>query len=82
MPVWFVYIVSCCDNSLYTGVSNNLTKRVAAHNSKKGAKYTRSRVPVSLVYSEEYETQSAALRREHQIKKLSRTQKIELIGKN
>lgn len=75
----YVYIVKCSDNTLYTGYSTDVEKRVATHNSGKGAKYTRCRLPVTLVYSESYETKSQAMSREYKIKKLSRKQKMELI---
>ena len=76
---WFVYMLRCGDGSLYTGCTNDLVRRVAAHQSGRGAKYTRSRLPVSLVYREEAVDQSAALRREVAIKRLSRLQKFALI---
>ncbi len=77
---WFVYIVECCDKSLYTGITNNLEKRLNKHNSGKGAKYTRARKPVTLKYYEEVDTKSIALKREIAIKKLSKNQKIRLIS--
>ncbi len=76
----FVYILKCVDGSLYTGSTNDLKKRVHDHNhSKRAAKYTRSRRPVKLVYFETSRTAGAALRREAEIKRLSRKQKIKLI---
>ncbi len=75
----FIYILECSDSSYYTGYTNQLDKRIKTHNLGKGAKYTRSRLPVKLVYTEKYETKSEALKREYAIKKLSRKQKIELI---
>lgn len=75
----YTYIVRCADGTLYTGWTNNLEKRLAAHNSARGAKYTRSRRPVVLVYTEAYLTESEAMRREWQIKQLSRAQKEALI---
>lgn len=77
---WFIYILRCGDGSLYTGSTNDLKKRVTTHSSGKGAKYTRSHLPVSLVYSEEYENRSLAAKRESEIKKLSRKDKILLIS--
>lgn len=78
----FVYILKCSDNTLYTGWTNDLIKRLNAHSSGKGAKYTRSRTPVELVYFEIYNSSSDAQKREFYIKKhLTRTQKIELITK-
>ncbi|MEA1890678.1 MAG: GIY-YIG nuclease family protein [Pseudomonadota bacterium] len=75
-----VYIVQCADNSLYTGITNDVEARVAQHNLGKGAKYTRSRSPVRLVYTEVTENKGAALRREIQIKKLSPQQKRNLVA--
>ena len=74
----YVYILKCSDGSLYTGWTNDLEKRLAAHNSKKGAKYTKSRTPVSLFYREELPDKSSALKREAQIKKMSRRKKLRL----
>lgn len=78
----YVYILLCSDGTLYTGWTTDVRKRVAAHNAGRGAKYTRSRRPVSLVYSEFCEDKSLALRREWEIKKLSRSEKEKLIKKN
>ena len=77
--MYFVYIVKCKDKTYYTGYTNNIEKRLKAHNDGKGAKYTRVRLPVQLVYKETYETKSEALKREYAIKKLTRTQKEKLI---
>lgn len=78
---WFVYMVRCKDNSLYTGVAKNLTKRVAEHNSPAGgARYTRARKPVELVFCEPGNSRSEVCRREAQIKKLNVTQKNNLIN--
>ena len=77
----YVYILECFDKSLYTGFTNNLEKRVRVHNSGKGAKYTRCRLPVKLVYYEEFETKSEAMKREYSIKQLSRVEKESLIQK-
>lgn len=77
---WFVYMVRCVDLTLYTGVTTDLQRRVAEHNgSSKGARYTRARQPVRLVYCEQAESRAAACRREAQIKTLSRTAKLALI---
>ncbi len=76
----YVYILCCADNTLYTGWTTNLEKRLKTHNSKKGAKYTRSRLPVKLVYHEEFPDKAQALHREAEIKKLSRTQKLKIIN--
>ena len=75
----FVYIVRCADGTLYTGYTIDLEKRVIAHNDGKGAKYTASRRPVALVYSEACGSLSAALRREHQIKSWTRARKAALV---
>jgi len=78
---WFVYIVRCSDNTFYTGITTNLFKRVFEHNNtKKGAKYTSTRRPVELQYYEKVVSRSAAMKREHEIKKLSREKKKELVG--
>ncbi len=77
---WYLYILRCNDQSLYTGITTDLERRVNEHNSSKlGAKYTKSRRPVSLVYSEQCQDRSAASKREHQIKKLSKPEKSKLI---
>lgn len=76
----YVYIVECSDGTFYTGYTKNIQRRINEHNfGSRSAKYTRSRRPVKLLYSEEYDNVSDALKREHQIKKLSRKQKRELI---
>ena len=75
----YTYIVECSDGTLYTGYTNNLEKRIRAHNSGKGAKYTRSRLPVRVVYFEEFETKEEAQSREWHIKHLSRDEKLKLI---
>jgi len=76
---WHVYVLRCADDSLYTGITVDLTARLASHNDGSGAKYTRSRLPVTLVYQEPASDRSAALRRELEIKGLSRAAKIQLI---
>lgn len=77
---WFVYILECSDNTLYTGVTNNIENRVHQHNNgKAAAKYTRVRRPVKLVYSEVQENKSEAMKREHAIKQLTRIEKLNLI---
>ena len=76
---WYVYMVRCRDGTLYTGSTCDVDRRVAVHNSGKGAKYTRSRLPVSPVYREVCPDKSAALRREIAIKRLTRLQKEALI---
>lgn len=77
---WTVYILRCGDGTLYTGCTNDLPRRLEAHQSGKGAKYTRSRPPVELVYREEAADKSAALRREIAVKRLSRREKLALIA--
>ena len=77
---WYVYIVRCSDNTLYTGISTDPLARVAEHNSgQNGAKYTRTRRPVTLIYTEQVQSRSAALKREIAIKRLSREAKLALI---
>ena len=75
----YTYIVKCSDETLYTGWTNNLKKRLEAHNSGKGAKYTKNRRPVELVYFEEYDTKQEAMKREYAIKQLPREKKLALI---
>lgn len=78
---YYVYILTCSDETLYTGIAKDVKKRVDEHNnSPKGAKYTRVRRPVKLVYKEELETRSDACKREYEIKRLSREKKLELIS--
>ena len=77
--MWYVYIIKCSDNTLYTGITTDINKRLIAHNKGKGAKYTRSRIPVRLVALFEAENRSKASQEEYRIKQLTRTKKIELI---
>lgn len=77
----YTYILKCADGTLYCGWTNDLEKRLKAHNEGKGAKYTRSRLPVELVYYEVLETSVEAQKREYQIKQLTRAQKLDLIEK-
>ena len=77
----YVYILRCNDDSLYTGWSNNLEKRIKAHSEGKGAKYTKARLPVELVYFEEFEDKIEAMKREYAIKQLKRSEKLMLINK-
>ncbi len=79
-PGWLVYLLLCRDGSLYTGITNDLPKRLKVHAAGKASRYTRSRLPVRLAYTEPQPSRSAALKREAAIKKLSRRQKDELIG--
>ena len=77
---YFIYILKCCDETLYTGITTDLKRRVDEHNnSDKGAKYTKLRRPVELVYTEESQNRSTASKREYAIKKLTRKEKLELI---
>ena len=76
---WYLYILRCGDGSLYTGITTDVQARLEAHRAGKGAKYTRGRAPLELVYSENCGDHSAALRREHQIKSLPRAEKLKLI---
>ena len=76
---WYLYILRCGDGTLYTGITTDVEKRFAQHCSGKGAKYTRGRGPLELVYREECDDHSQALKREWEIKKLSRQEKMRLI---
>lgn len=77
----FTYIVECADGTLYTGWTVDVEQRLLAHNQKKGAKYTRIRVPVALVYVESFDCRQLAQQREYEIKQLSRQDKLRLIAK-
>ena len=77
---WLVYLLRCHDDSLYTGITNDLPKRLKAHAAGKASKYTRSRLPVRLAYSEPQRSKSAALKREAAIKKLRRAEKDRLVA--
>lgn len=77
----YTYILQCNDNTLYTGWTNNLEKRLKDHNEGNGAKYTKPRRPVELIYYEEFETKEEAMKREYAIKQLSRAKKLALIQK-
>ena len=76
----YVYIVECSDGTLYTGWTNNLERRVKQHSNGSGAKYTRGRGPVKLVYYEEYDEKRDAMKREYEIKRYSRKDKLKMIG--
>ena len=76
---WYVYMLICSDNTIYTGITNNLDKRIAAHNAKKGAKYTKTRTPVQLFKSIEVDDKSAALKLEYKIKQLTRAEKLNYV---
>ena len=75
----FMYVVECCDKTWYTGYTTDIVRRIKIHNAKKGAKYTRVRVPVELIYYEEFDTKSEATRAESSFKKLTRGKKEEYI---
>ena len=76
---WYLYILRCGDGTLYTGITNDIEKRLEAHRTGKGAKYTRGRGPLELAYRETCESHSHALKRELEVKKLSRLQKEQMI---
>ena len=78
-PMNYTYIVKCADGTLYTGWTNDLEKRMKAHNSGKGAKYTKTRRPVKLVYYEAHDTKNEAMSREYAIKQLTRKEKLKLM---
>jgi putative endonuclease len=75
----YVYIVECCDGTLYTGYTTDIEKRIAKHNSGKGSKYTRARLPVTLLTFWAFDSKTSALREEYRIKRLNRVQKLKLI---
>lgn len=77
---WVVYLLECCDNTIYCGITNNLINRIKKHNNRTGAKYTRTRTPVRLLKFFVVENKSEALKLEYKIKKLSRKEKIKLIN--
>jgi len=77
---WVVYILRCADGSLYTGITNDLDRRMSEHEAGQGAKYTRGRGPLEMVYSETCESRGDASKRENEIKSLRRDQKLELIS--
>ena len=77
---WYIYILRCADRSLYTGIAKDVPGRVIQHNKGRGAKYTKARLPVELVYTEKAGDRGSALRREHQIKRLRSTGKRRLIA--
>lgn len=81
---YYVYLLRCADDTLYCGITTNLDRRIEEHNAltEKGAKYTRGRQPVALVYSELYDDRASASKREHEIKKLSKREKEQLITTN
>lgn len=78
--LWYVYILECADGTLYTGYTNDVDARVAKHNAGKGAKYTKSRLPVVACHREELSSKLLAMQREYRIKQLTRAQKLALIS--
>ncbi len=82
MSGWHCYMLECADGTLYTGITNDLEKRLAAHNGGTASKCTRSRLPVKLVFAEDMPDRAAASRREAQIKRLPRAGKLALVGRN
>lgn len=80
VEIWYVYLVECADGSFYTGISNNVEKRIVKHNSSQGAKYTKTRLPVKLIYKEKCGSKSDASKREYELKQLTRSQKEKLIS--
>lgn len=80
--MYYAYLIRCSDGSLYAGFTNDLEKRVSAHNAGKGSKYTRGRLPVALVYFEAFETEHGARSREWHLKRLSRAEKLALVNAN
>ncbi|MBI2029254.1 GIY-YIG nuclease family protein [Candidatus Gottesmanbacteria bacterium] len=77
--LWYLYILRCSDNSLYTGITNDFGKRIGMHRLGKGSKYVRSRLPVKLVYKEQHQDEKSARKREYDIKRMTRKQKEKLI---
>lgn len=77
--MWYVYILRCADDTLYTGITNDLQQRLQTHNSGTGAKYTRSRRPVEILYAQRVDSHSEALKREYAIKQMTRQQKLSMI---
>jgi len=78
---WYLYIVRCCDNTFYTGITNDLYRRVDKHNDGSASRYTRSRRPVKLIYYERCRNKSSALKKEYTVKTLSRIEKVKYINK-
>ena len=79
--LWYVYILRCGDGTLYTGITDDVQRRLSAHRAGKGAKYTRGRGPLELVYTQQWEDKGSALRREAEIKKLTRQEKLQLCSR-
>ena len=76
---YYLYVLECKDSTLYTGYTNDVERRVAVHNSGKGAKYTKARVPVTCIFHQQFETKSEAMKAEYAFKKLTRKQKLDYI---
>lgn len=76
---WHLYILECADSSLYTGITTDVARRIKKHESGEGAKYTRGRAPLKLLYTKKFKTRSAASKRELEVKKMSREEKLDLI---
>jgi putative endonuclease len=79
LTMYYIYILQCCDKSLYTGYTTDLKQRVKDHNEGRGSKYVRSRLPARLIYSEKFQTKSEAMKRENQIKDWKRDKKIRVL---
>lgn len=80
--MWFVYILECSDKTLYTGITTDITKRIKTHNSGKGSKYCKTRLPVKLLTAFTFENRSLASKEEYRIKQLTRNEKLDLIEKS
>ena len=78
--MYYLYILKCSDGTLYTGVTNNLENRMKVHNSGKGSKYVRTRLPFEVVYTEEHADKVSAMKREYVVKQMNRTEKVKLIN--
>jgi len=78
---WYLYIVECCDKTLYTGITTDISRRLKEHNAKRGAFYTQNKTPVELVYQETLSDRPSALKREREIKRLTRLKKLALIAR-
>ena len=78
----YFYVLECSDTSYYAGYTNNIEKRIATHNAGKGAKYTKTRMPVTCIYFEEFDTKQEAMRKEYAFKQLTRAQKIQYMRSN
>ncbi|HXB11213.1 MAG TPA: GIY-YIG nuclease family protein [Bacteroidia bacterium] len=79
MGIWFTYIVECSDKTLYTGTTNDIAERIAKHNEGTGAKYTKGRGPVKILYCHSFESRSEACKHEYELKQFSKTAKFDII---